>query len=121
MKVFASQDFYDFFTKLIQYEVNSGNYEEIIYRYNKYNNFLKMEKEVKNLFEKIITSNKENSNQQQTNMNEIYEKCKEEVQIRNKELGNNIPERIKKLKNIPLSNDLFEKFFLYYYISEKND
>ena len=49
-----------------------------------------MEKEVKNLFEKIITSNKENSNQQHTNMNEIYEKCKEEVQIRNKELGKNI-------------------------------
>ena len=63
--------------------------------------------------------NKENSNQQQNNMNEIYEKCKEEVQIRNNELEKNIPERIKKLKNIPLSRDLYDKFILYYYISEK--
>ena len=118
MKVFASQDFYDFFKKLIQNEVNSGNYEEVIYKYNKYINFIKTEKEV-NLFEKFMISNKENSNQQQNNMNEIYEKCKEEVQIRNNELEKNIPERIKTLKNIPLSRDLYDKFILYYYISEK--
>ena len=56
---------------------------------------------------------------------EIYDKWQEEIQIRNeknKENKNLISEKIQRLKNIPqMTQDIFSKFMLYYYICEKNN
>ena len=85
---------------------------------------LKREDEVKDLFEKVINSNNINMNQQPKNLNEIYDKCKEEIEIRNSNLEKEIPvpEQIKKIENIPqIPQDILSKFQIYYYTIINNN
>ena len=110
VKIFLSDNFFFFFQKIIDYESKVGFYKEIEERYNNFKKMIQIEKD-NNLYN---ASNKE-----------IYDKWQEEIQIRNeknKENKNLISEKIQRLKNIPqMTQDIFSKFMLYYYICEKNN
>ena len=123
MKIFVNNDFLRFYKNLIEYEAKNGN-KELSEKYENLKKRLKREDEVKDLFEKVINSNNINMNQQPKNLNEIYDKCKEEIEIRNSNLEKEIPvpEQIKKIENIPqIPQDILSKFQIYYYTIINNN
>ena len=121
MKIFVNNDFSNFYLKLIEYEAKNGN-KELLKKYENLQKRVKMESEVKDLFETVINSNNLNINQQPKNINEIYDKCKEEIEIRNSNLENEVPEKIKKIESIPqIPQEILSKFQIYYYTNMNDD
>jgi hypothetical protein len=121
MKIFVNNDFLRFYKNLIEYEAKNGN-KELLKKYENLQKRVKMESEVKDLFETVINSNNLNINQQPKNINEIYDKCKEEIEIRNSNLENEVPEKIKKIESIPqIPQEILSKFQIYYYTNMNDD